>query len=222
MPPSPLPRTSRPYAEVCRAREVRVAPRPSNPGQPSLQVVVTAPIEGRLVLVNPRSGRVIRSVAVPGVPRYVAAVGSGGPVITGCRRLQRAHPPPPVPRQRGTTTPTRRLRRLERLHHQRIRQPHRTRLARQRTPTPPRASSLRLVRSRRRWWLCRHLVTTARNSRHLRPRPAPAPRPPYRSVSRRRPPLPALRRARLRISERSDKLTGRRTSADLRSGATRG
>jgi DNA-binding beta-propeller fold protein YncE len=46
-----------------------------------LQVVVTAPTEGRLLVVDPRSGRVLRSVAVPGAPRYVAAVGSGGPVV---------------------------------------------------------------------------------------------------------------------------------------------
>jgi DNA-binding beta-propeller fold protein YncE len=49
--------------------------------QPSLQAVVTDESEGRLLVVDLRSGRVLRRISVPGDPGYVATIGSGGPVV---------------------------------------------------------------------------------------------------------------------------------------------
>lgn len=48
---------------------------------PSLQALVTAPTEDRLLVVDLRSGRVTRQIPIPGSPGYVATIGSGGPVL---------------------------------------------------------------------------------------------------------------------------------------------
>jgi DNA-binding beta-propeller fold protein YncE len=49
--------------------------------QPPLQALVTSPSEDRLLVVDLRSGRVLRQIRVPGDPGYLAAIGSGGPVV---------------------------------------------------------------------------------------------------------------------------------------------
>jgi DNA-binding beta-propeller fold protein YncE len=57
------------------------SPSPPRARQPPLQALLTAQNPGRLLVLNPRSGPVIRAVRLPGAPGYVAAIGSGGPVV---------------------------------------------------------------------------------------------------------------------------------------------
>jgi len=51
------------------------------PARSPLQALVTAQSADRLLVVDLRTGRVLRRISIPGDPGYVSAIGSGGPVV---------------------------------------------------------------------------------------------------------------------------------------------